>query len=516
MNVDINHIVKGESLEINEPSLYKLFLQSVQKYPHKAALYFGKQSMTYSELNELVDRIAIGIYRIFGEEKMNIAFCVERSFIQIAGILAIIKTGHICVPISSAYPPNRIADVCSQVHCKAIIHDDSLKPSDFSSHYNLYEIRSLEDSTNDSDLTTERFSENAFVVFTSGSTGRPKGVWLSQKAIVNCLIWRRDLCNVTNDDVFLYKAPITFDISIWEIFLPLLNGASVVIANPIGHYVVSYLINTIEKRKVTIIQFVGSILRKFLDEAEASQCSSLRAIFCGGESWNFELGKKVFEYFPNIELFNVYGQTETSLGSSGWKFDPEYKRLTIGKPNYNAEYLIISDDQNSIDGMEEAGELYVGGGIVSDGYVNNHAETEKSFRTIQTSFQTLGRFYKTGDYVKRLPDGNFVFLGRKDNQVKIYGVRVELEEIENLVNDIEGIKASAAIKAGTEEDAYVVLYIQTDLNTDPQLIIQHCRKYLPAVMVPRKILMLPEIPITVNGKVDRKQLKEQYESNFSV
>nr|WP_285888602.1 amino acid adenylation domain-containing protein [Paenibacillus polysaccharolyticus] len=517
----MEHVFAGQAKVLEEYSLYQLFINSVNTNPDKIALYWGQQEMTYRELNQLVDRMATRMRHLFTRQNMNIVYCVERSILQIAGIIALIKEGHVCVPVSPAYPTERIMVICSQVECTTILHDETFNLDECPDSYSFLDIRTLADSSlNDSETFAEGncHSDQTFVFFTSGSTGRPKGVWLGQEAIINCLMWRKEFCDLREDDVFMYKAPITFDISIWEIFLPLTNGVSLVIANPIGHYVIPYLIKTIEKRKISVIQFVGSVLRKFISEVQPSECLSLRAIFCGGESWNFELGKRVCELFPHIQLLNVYGQTETSLGSSGWKFNPYYepKCLTIGQPIFNTQYLIISEDEKSVTGMEEGGELYVGGLIVSDGYVGNPLQTEKSFKWIEVEGKKLGRFYKTGDYVKRLEDGNFVFMGRKDNQVKIYGVRVELEEIENLVNDVAGVKASVAVKAGENEDTYVVLFVHTDHDVKTLSLDQLCKKHLPAAMLPRKIIAIDDIPITANGKLDRKYLESLVISRESI
>lgn len=517
MIVSIKNVDSGQKKKMEDITLYKLFNQSVKTHPDKVALFFGKEQMTYQQLSNMSDCIAIRLSEQF-ESGTRFAFCVDRCFLQIAGLLAILKTGNICVPISSGYPVERIENICRQMECNVIIHDETLQTSKFPPKYCFLKIDELARETDDSvrNYVTEKYTDNSFVVFTSGSTGEPKGVWSGQKAMINSLLWRSELCGITAKDVFLYKAPITFDISLWEIFLPLITGASLVIANPMGHYLVPYLITTIVKRKISVVQFIGTVLRKFIEDDNSKFCSSLRVIFCGGEHWDFELGNRVQNKLPNVSLFNVYGQSETSLGSSGWRYSKDYdaKCLTIGRPNYNTDYLIISDGCAVEIGNCKAGELYVGGSQLSKGYVNNEKETNDKFvNIILKETGEKKRFYKTGDIVRRLADGNYTYVGRKDNQVKISGVRIELEEIENLCNKVLGIAGSVALKIDKKEESFVALFVKrsgTSSGNEKTEIMKICREHLTSVMVPQKIIFLDEIPITGNGKMDRGKLMEEY------
>jgi acyl-coenzyme A synthetase/AMP-(fatty) acid ligase len=351
------------------------------------------------------------------------------------------------------------------------------------------------------------FVDDAFIFFTSGSTGNPKGVWVSQSAVFNSLTWRKSLHDVLASDVFMFKSPAGFDISLWEMLLPLLNGASLIIARPLGHVDMTYLVETIIRKNITIIQFAAPLLQQFVKVAIDVKLTSLRVILCGGEAWEGNLANIVMATFSNVRLFNIYGQTETALGVLAFECDRHKTFQSVPCRNicFNTHLALIEEDGNSITSYDQPGELVVGGVPVSSGYVGGDVATAKSFLEIDT----IGRFYRTGDYFVRKENGDWLFLGRRDNQIKLHGVRIELGEIENAASVVPGVAACVAVFSQASRSEIVLFVVSADPALTPKIIRSHIRRRLRGVMVPDRIEFIHSIPLTPNGKVNRNALTGQ-------
>ncbi|EDO25952.1 predicted protein, partial [Nematostella vectensis] len=269
----------------------------------------------------------------------------------------------------------------------------------------------------------------AYMIYTSGSTGKPKGAMIEHRSIVNRLFWMQDEYKVDKTDKILQKTPYSFDVSVWEFFLPLMQGAQLVFAKPEGHKDPGYLIDLIESEKITILHFVPSMLQVFLEVKTKLQCKSIKKVFCSGEALPFELVQRFFKSFDSAELHNLYGPTEAAVDVTYWhcKREDSSGIIPIGFPVANTQIYVLDNYGNIVpDGV--IGEIHIGGIQVARGYHNKESLTNEKF--VKDPFSEHGKLYKTGDLGRRLKDGSVEYKGRIDFQVKIRGMRIELGEIE--------------------------------------------------------------------------------------
>ncbi|MBK9331726.1 MAG: amino acid adenylation domain-containing protein [Ignavibacteria bacterium] len=346
-------------------------------------------------------------------------------------------------------------------------------------------------------------------MYTSGSTGIPKGVLISHRSLTNHMLWMIDEFGFDSSVRVLQKTPFSFDASVWEFYLPLLTGGTLVIAGTDGHMDTAYMKDNIKRNSVNIIQMVPSLLDLFLDEPGIEECKSLKFVFSGGEALTKNLCSKVYSKL-DVTLCNLYGPTEATIDSTFYicsKNETE-ENIPIGKPVSNARAYILDGDMNPVPDRA-AGELYLGGVNISLGYVNNKTFTDEKFTDDIFSDKPGGKMYRSGDLVKYNSKGELVFLGRSDEQVKFRGFRIELGEIESVINTLNGIKSSIVLlredKPGNKR---LTAYIVQDSNAaqDVNEIKTFLKGKLPEYMIPSAFVKLDKIPYTPNGKVDKKSL----------
>jgi amino acid adenylation domain-containing protein len=362
----------------------------------------------------------------------------------------------------------------------------------------------------DADLTAPAPDNLAYMIYTSGSSGRPKGVQISHRSIVNHLRWLQDTFRLTGADRVIQKTSICFDVSVWELFWPLIAGATVVFAKPGGHRDPHYVAALIRRERATVAYFVPSMLRAFLDSVQLSDCERLRLVFCGGEALPVELQNRLLETLP-VRLINIYGPTEASVDATSWEYRPQWTRPTvpIGTPVANTE-LYVLDAGLRPQPIGVPGELYIGGVQLARGYGGRPALTAERFIPDPFSGRSGDRLYRTGDVVRWLADGTLEFLGRNDDQVKLRGLRIELGEIETRLGTHPGVRSCAvSIYEPTPGDQRLVAYlVPTDADAPPAVpeLRGHLANSLPDYMIPGSFVCLPDLPTTANGKVDRKAL----------
>src|SRR6185369_13520765 len=294
--------------------------------------------------------------------------------------------------------------------------------------------------------STERPSSNvsldnlAYVIYTSGSTGRPKGVKISHRSINNRLLWMQSVFPLEANDRVLQKTVYSFDASVWELFLPLITGAQVYMAQPGGHQDSSYLASAVADHEITVLQLVPSMLQVLIAEPDLSRWRSLKRLFCGGEVLPLELQKKFFERV-DAELINLYGPTEVSIDASYWICERQSNRngVIIGRPISNTEVYVL-DEQLRLAPIGVAGELFVSGIGLARGYHQRPELTAERFLPNPFSADPGRRMYRTGDLVSYHEDGAIEYLGRADHQVKLRGFRIELEEIESVLLEHKGVR----------------------------------------------------------------------------
>jgi amino acid adenylation domain-containing protein len=359
----------------------------------------------------------------------------------------------------------------------------------------------------------------AYVIYTSGSTGQPKGVMLQHVSLVNRLLWMKHANRLDDDGAVLLKTPFTFDSSALELFWPLISGARLVVARPQGHKDPSYLAAVVQEHRITDIQFVPSMLTMFLEDAEAGKCTSLKRVFCAGEALSGSLARRLLERLPHIELYNHYGPTETGE-ITAWRYTAEYEAegLPIGRPISNARTYVL-DDCGAPVPLGAVGELSIGGIGVARGYLNRPELTAERF--VPSPFVPGDRLYKTGDLARYRADGTIEFLGRNDFQVKIRGFRVEPGEVEARLLEHPGVGEAAVL---AREDApgakRLVAYYTVAEGSGTAVGAETLRAYLssslPEYMVPQAFVQLERLPVTANGKLDRKALPAPSAASFAL
>ncbi|MGQ8817279.1 amino acid adenylation domain-containing protein [Serratia sp. NA_13] len=498
--------------------IHQFLEQQVLRTPNAPAICYEQQQTSYLQLNQQANQFA-GFLRQQGiQPDDRIAVCVNRSPEMVMALYAILKSGAAYVPIDPDYPQDRLRHMLQDCGAKYVLIDEAGEQA-------LHSIRDIviprlhlqhdshlwqqEPKSNLAPLADDPQRSLAYVIYTSGSTGKPKGVMNEHRGVINRLLWMQQAYPLTHDDVVLQKTPFSFDVSVWEFFWPLMVGARLAIAKPGGHQDPDYLGACIAQHQVTTLHFVPSMLQLFLRHGEMAQCAPLRRIICSGEALPLATVQRCLQQLPHAELHNLYGPTEAAVDVSSWQCMPDDERalVPIGKPIANTQLHILDSRLQPLPpGI--AGELHIGGIQVARGYLNRPELNAERFIADPFSHDPQARLYKTGDLARWLPDGNIEYLGRNDFQVKIHGVRIELGEIEQQLRQCEGVE-DAAILAREDEHGgkrLVAYVVAPDENIGSAQWRGQLQRHLPDFMVPSSFIRLKALPLSPNGKLDRKAL----------
>jgi surfactin family lipopeptide synthetase A len=356
----------------------------------------------------------------------------------------------------------------------------------------------------------------AYVIYTSGSTGKPKGVMIEHRPVINRLHWMQSVYPIDSRDVLLQKTSVCFDVSVWELFWWALEGATLCLLQPLGEKIPQVLIETVRKHKVSVLHFVPSMLNVFIEYLDGkpdkvpSALSSLRHVFASGEALVPAHVRKFNEIIgqnTGCRLTNLYGPTEATVDVTFFDCPAQgdLDRVPIGRPIQNIRAYIIKDGREMPVG--ETGELCLAGVGLARGYLNNPELTRERF--VEHPARPGERIYRTGDVARWLPDGNLEYLGREDDQIKIRGLRIELGEIENTIRVFPGIAdCVVTAKKYSESITLIAAYLVCKLDVDLEALKRHLRRYLPEYMVPVHFENLSRLPLSPNGKVDKKALPQ--------
>ncbi len=348
------------------------------------------------------------------------------------------------------------------------------------------------------------------MIYTSGSTGKPKGAGNSHRALVNRLHWMQKAYALDGSDTVLQKTPFSFDVSVWEFFWPLMTGARLAVALPGDHRDPERLVQTIREHQVTTLHFVPSMLQAFLTHPQVESCNSLRRVVCSGEALPAELAGQVLKRLPQAGLFNLYGPTEAAIDVTHWTCTPDdVLSVPIGRPIDNLKTHIL-DDGLLPAAQGVAAELYLGGIGLARGYHNRAALTAERF--VPDPFDEQGgRLYRTGDLARYRDEGVIEYAGRIDHQVKIRGLRIELGEIEARLHEHAGVREANVIDIDGPSGKQLVAYlVRTDAGLDSDALREtlktHLKAHVPDYMVPTYFVFIEVMPLTANGKLDRRAL----------
>ncbi|MEV8548157.1 amino acid adenylation domain-containing protein, partial [Streptomyces sp. NPDC051572] len=504
------------AVDVPPATLPELFAAQVARTPEAVALMSEDVEVSYAELDAHTNKLArLLVGRGVGREAV-VAVCMERGVDMLVALLAVLKAGGAYLPVDPEYPAERIrymlgdgAAVCALTtaafaealpeHVTRVVVDDPAHAADIEALPAL------------APETTPAPESPAYVIFTSGSTGRPKGVVIPHTGVVNRLEWMQSQYGLTAEDRVLQKTPFGFDVSVWEFFWPLLNGAALVLAQPGGHRDPEYLAALIRERRVTTAHFVPSMLEVFLSASSAADCVTLRRVICSGEALPLPTQTRFFELYDDVELHNLYGPTEASVDVTAWQCRPAQTAgaVPIGVPIANTQVYVLDASLKPVP-VGVSGELYLSGRQLARGYMGRSGLTAERF--VACPYGGPGkRMYRTGDLARWTLAGELVFVGRVDEQVKVRGFRVEPAEVEAVLSACVGVAQVVVI---AREDmpgdvrlaAYVVTAEDAIASELPSLVREFASGRLPDFMVPSAVVVLDALPLTVNGKLDRGAL----------
>ena len=451
-----------------ESTLPELFEAQVTRSPEATALLFEDRALIYAALNARANQLAHHlIARGIGPESL-VAVALPRSLEMVPALLGILKAGAAYLPLDLDYPAERLAFMLADARpaCLLTTRESAPKLSDGVPVLCLDEPamqEMLATSAHNDPTDHERIAplfpyHPAYVIYTSGSTGKPKGVVVNHAAIVNRLQWMQSAYNLTGRDCVLQKTPASFDVSVWEFFWPLLQGAKLLMAAPQGHKDPSYLAALIAARQVTTIHFVPSMLWSFLQEPRTRACRSLERVICSGEALPAQLSVR-FREILEASLHNLYGPTEAAVDVTFWECGREEgaTSVPIGRPIWNTQLHVLDDLLQQVPVGSE-GELYIAGVALARGYLRRPRLTAERF-IANPRGPPGSRMYRTGDRARWRCDGVLDFLGRTDEQVKIRGVRIEPGEIEAVLATHPAVSRATVIARESGGDRRLVAYV---------------------------------------------------------
>ncbi|WP_456017385.1 non-ribosomal peptide synthase/polyketide synthase, partial [Pseudomonas fluorescens] len=487
-----------------ERGIHQLIEDQVQRTPDAPALVFGETALTYAQLNARANQLAHALREQGVGPDVLVGLCVERSVEMVVGLLAVLKAGGAYVPLDPEYPQERLAYMIKDSGITLLLSQQSLlavlpvegiqvialdQPASWLAGYSS--------ASPDSGVHALNL---AYVIYTSGSTGKPKGAGNSHRALVNRLCWMQQAYELTASDAVLQKTPFSFDVSVWEFFWPLMTGARLVVAAPGEHREPARLIETIGRHAITTLHFVPSMLQAFIHEPGVQACASLTRIVCSGEALPLDAQRQVFAKLPAAGLFNLYGPTEAAIDVTHWTcIDEGADSVPIGRPIANLATYVLDAQLNPVP-AGVSGELYLGGTGLARSYHRRPALTAERF--VPSPFVNGERLYRTGDRARQRTDGVIEYLGRLDHQVKLRGLRIELGEIETRLLQHPSVReAVVLVQGGKQLVAYLVLDSEEPADLKAWLLSS-----LPEYMVPTHFVVLTQLPVTANGKLDRKAL----------
>ncbi len=495
--------------------LHQLISKRAAEIPDKTAITFGKQKITYKALNEQANQLAAVLIKNDVRKGDIVAFSLDRSTEMVIAILAIMKTGAVYMPLDPQFPLNRINYMLAD--SQAVVLLTSKK---YASRYqsNVKELlieeewQNLKDHPTTDPEVTINYNDLVYVLYTSGSTGMPKGVQIAHHNLVNFLYSMQKAPGLNADDKLLAVTTISFDIAGLELFLPLLTGAEIIMADSAASKDGRLLLEIIRKENVNVMQATPYTWRIML-EAGWDETTPVKVI-CGGEALPMELAQRILNFASS--LWNVYGPTETTIWSTIKQITADDQVISIGRPIDNTSIYIL-DESLKLLGPGIVGEIYIGGEGVAKGYLNRPELTLEKFFDDPFYKNDGNKMYRTGDLGKFMANGEIECLGRIDAQVKIRGYRIETNEIEYQLVNGTNIKEAVVIarpdNLGIDMLVAFVVVEHNEINSLNQIEDwkKKLKDILPDYMVPDSFIIISEIPLTPNGKIDKKALA-QYEA----
>ncbi|MEJ8632584.1 amino acid adenylation domain-containing protein [Streptomyces sp. MS2.AVA.5] len=482
--------------------------EQARRTPTTPALIFAERTLTYAQLDAQAGQLASRLVSRGVRPGALVAVALPRSAELVVALLAVLKAGGAYLPLDPGHPPGRIGAMLEDAAPVCLLTDAATLPRLPGTNAATLVVDHTDDPAPPPSDTPPGLTPRhpAYVIYTSGSTGRPKGVVVSHAAIDNRLRWMQHTYPLSPGDRVLQKTPSGFDVSVWEFFWALREGATLVVAAPDGHRDPLYLARTVQELGVTVCHFVPSMLQLFLAEPEAARCTSLRDVFASGEALPQDVVREFHRTMPTARLHNLYGPTEAAVDVTHHTCEPGRSGpIPIGRPVWNTR-LYVLDAAGQLCPPGVTGELHLAGAQLADGYLNRPELTEERF--VDDPYGPAGsRMYRTGDLARWSAEGEILYLGRTDHQVKLRGQRLEPGEIEAHLAAVDGVTGACVIvREDRSGDQRLVAYVTGRSAPDQESVRAHLGTVLPDYMVPSAVVRLDAFPLTPNGKLDRKAL----------
>jgi len=497
----------------SDKTLHGLVEDRVARAGRSVAVICRDQELSYDDLNERANRLAH-----FLRSRLNVrtgdvvGVMLNRSEGLVPALLGVMKAGAAYVPINPKHPWPTISYMVENAGIRVLLVDSESvsKAATFEGELFVVDIELdfLETSISDPGVKMSG-SELAYIIYTSGSTGRPKGVAVEHRAIVNTLLWRDEYYGFDQDDVNLQMPSFAFDSSVVDIFSVLISGGRLVITDEELRLDARHLRETIHKYGVTRLLMTPSYYRVLI--SDMTDCGRLRSITVAGESMPTGLVEEHSLRMPGVALYNEYGPTENAVCSTACLLGPGQSVVSIGKPIDNVRVFVLDKNLGLLP-AEVPGEMFLGGAGLARSYFNNEPLTTERFISSPLPQYYEGRLYRSGDWAYWTPNGKLVFLGRLDNQVKVRGFRIELDDVEHHLLSHQGVQSAAIVCKENDGNKYLSAYVVARGPLTSSELRRDLLRRLPYYMVPDVISIVPELPLNLNGKVDRVLLKRAGDS----
>ena len=490
-------------------TLVSMFNNSVEQYSNNIAIVHNSSSITYKELDELSNRLAHLLIENGASQHDVIGVCLNRSIELMISLWAILKIGATYMPMYSKYPVDRLNYMVENSNCSMII-TNSIIHENLNSNVKTVILNNYTEITckNSSNLKCNSDENDlAYIIYTSGSTGKPKGVQITHRNLINFIYaLNNSYQNINNEDSLLASTSISFDVSIFELFLSILNGAKLVLYNE--EYITDIInyTNYIINNEITLLYIPPNILDDVYSLLKNSSCK-INKLLVGVEGIKKSTLNKYFNLNPKMTIVNGYGPTETTICATTLLYKKDFSDdsyVSIGKPLANNNIYILNDS-NKVQPIGVLGHLYVSGRGVGKGYINNPSENKSHF--VPNIFDDTSEYmYKTGDLAKWNSDGTITFVGRKDTQIKLHGYRIELSEINNVLSQNPYITRSLVTIREVNSQKCLIAYFTSTGRLEVDNLDLYLKSKIPFYMIPNYYIQLDTFPLTTNGKIDIKKL----------
>lgn len=499
--LQVVHAFNATAHALPPTTLVELLQQGMDRDPHAPALVFGDAELDHATLEARSFALVAQLRSMGVGPGSVVAVALPRSLELVIALVAVLRAGAAYLPLDLAHPDERLARILASAQPQCVLAAAEVKPR--MGGVPVLAPEQWNALSFAAPWADPAPGDAAYVIYTSGSTGEPKGVLIEHRAIVNRLLWMREHYGIRADDRVLQKTPATFDVSVWEFFLPLLCGATLVVAGPDAHRDPTELARLIRAHGITTAHFVPSMLDAFL-AAPASEGLQLRRVFTSGEALDASLRDR-FHARMQAELHNLYGPTEAAVDVSYWpaSADDRSRPVPIGFPVWNTRLYVLDARMQPLP-VGVPGDLYLGGVQLARGYFGRDDLTAERF--LADPFLPGERIYRTGDVARWRSDGAVEYLGRSDHQVKLRGLRIELGEIEAALRELSGMeRVEVLLRQDAPGDARLVAYVPSAL-ADATTLRSHLATRVPDYMVPSAFVGVDHWPVTANGKLDRNAL----------